>query len=457
MPWFKLTSVKDERFHATAKQLAKEIEGEAGEFLNPFVRDSFSKSPPQNLKELAKLYGKVLLDAYATWKQAGGNDSARNKQPPEVRQLLWYFFDFNSPAKINRGRLDRYLTDNEKQKRSLLKADVEEAKSMQPVAYHRAMVVTDKDKPSDARVFIRGNAARRGDKVPRQTPQLLAKVQREYADGSGRMELASEIVHPDNPLTARVFVNRVWLHFFGRPLVATPSDFGIRCEEPEHRELLDYLADFLVRNNWSTKTLMREILLSATYRQASEDRAECYAVDPENRLLWRMNRKRLEFEVLRDALLSASEQLDHTMGGKPVRQFRKPTGGNRRSVYGYIDRQDLPNLLRVFDFAGPDASAEHRTKTTVPQQALFLLNSPFVLDRGKAIAAKHHSKHDLAFVRSTYHQVLARIPTNEEEGIAVTFLASTNKARKKTRTQFCLLYTSPSPRDLSTSRMPSSA
>ena len=407
MPWAKLMKLGDAEFSTAASKLAEEIKGEAGEFLNPFLREAFVGDPPTSKTALAKLFGGVLLDAYAKWKEAGGNDNARRKQPAEVRQLLWYFFDPNSPAKIDGGKVNRYLTSEEKEQRKLLQGSVAEVRKLQPVAYHRAMVVTDNSTPSNAQVFIRGNAARRGDSVPRRGPRLFTS-QRPYENGSGRFELAKEITHPDNPLTARVIVNRVWMHHFGKPLVATPSDFGIRCKEPKQRELLDYLADLLVNNNWSIKALHREILLSATYRQSSDDRPECFAVDPENWLLWKMNRRRLEFEVLRDALLSVGGSLDRSIGGKPVRQFRKLRDSGRRSVYGYIDRQDLPNLLRVFDFAGPDASAEMRANTTVPQQALFMLNSPFVVGQAKSIASAIRQESDEDFVVSVYRRILGR-------------------------------------------------
>jgi hypothetical protein len=144
------------------------------------------------------------------------------------------------------------------------------------------------------------------------------------------------------------------------------------------------LAASLLERDWSQKAIHRELVLSTVYRQSSVDRPDARAVDPENRLYWRMNRRRLEFESLRDSLLALSGELDASLYGRPV-EITRPPFSNRRSVYGYIDRQDLPNLLRVFDFASPDQSSERRPRTTVPQQALFLMNSPFVLDRAKAL------------------------------------------------------------------------
>ena len=208
-----------------------------------------------------------------------------------------------------------------------------------------------------------------------------------FTNGSGRLDLAKAIADPKNPLTARVFVNRVWMHHFGKGLVGTPSDFGVRCDPPTHPELLDYLADRFVKDGWSVKKLHRLILLSDTYRQRSDDRPECVKVDPENRLLWKFNRQRLDFEAMRDSMLAVAGRLDVTIGGPAVDLLAQPFVP-RRTVYGFIDRQNLPGLFRTFDFASPDTHAPQRYTTTVPQQALFLMNSPFAVQQAKAIAAR---------------------------------------------------------------------
>ncbi len=159
--------------------------------------------------------------------------------------------------------------------------------------------MVDKAQPYDPYVFLRGNSGRRGDSVPRRFLKVLSGPDREpFNAGSGRLELARAIVSPDNPLTARVIVNRVWMHHFGRALVDTPSDFGLRSDPPTHPELLDWLAATFVEEGWSLKALHRRILLSNTYRQQSLDRSECVAVDPENTLIWKQNRQRLELEPL---------------------------------------------------------------------------------------------------------------------------------------------------------------
>jgi hypothetical protein len=242
-----------------------------------------------------------------------------------------------------------------------------------------------------------------------------------FVQGSGRLELARAIVAPENPLTPRVIVNRVWMHHFDYPLVSTPSDFGIRSDPPTHPELLDFLAARLRDGGWSLKDLHRQIMLSRVYRQASIDRPECREVDPENRLLWKMNRRRLEFEPLRDALLAVAGRLDLAIGGR-TGDVTQPTF-RRRALYGKIDRQDLPNLLRVFDIASPDQSSPGRSRTTVPQQALFLLNSPLAVEQAQALAGREElGSDDCQRIDSLYAILFGRPPSADEVEIGLRFV-----------------------------------
>lgn len=236
-----------------------------------------------------------------------------------------------------------------------------------------------------------------------------------YENRSGRLDLARSISAADNPLTARVYVNRIWSHLIGSAIVETPSDFGSRSSLPTHPELLDHLASSLIKSGWSSKTLIRSIVLSSTYQQASRDRSEPFQVDPENKLLWKMNRKRLEFEPLRDAVLAVAASLDPTTGGRPVDLF-KPPYSNRRSIYGFVDRQNLPATLRIFDFASPDTSCPERPETTVPQQALFLMNSPFVLQQANALVNQpsFQALSEIQRIRSLYVRMFGREPTSDE-------------------------------------------
>jgi hypothetical protein len=289
------------------------------------------------------------------------------------------------------------------------------------------MALVDSADRHDPYVLIRGNPARVGEAVPRQFLAVLAGDRRRpFPHGSGRLDLAEAISAPDNPLTARVCVNRVWMHHFGEPLVETPNDFGLRTPRPTQADLLDYLATAFRRDGWSLKKLHRLILLSSTYQQASFDRPEARKLDPDNRLLWRANRRRLDLEAMRDTLLAVSDRLDLTPYGRPVDVANDPTN-RRRTVYGLVDRQSLPDLYRAFDFASPDQSAERRTLTTVPQQALFGMNAPFMIAQAKALAARPEvAKPEEAAekVRALYRLVLQRLPDADELRIGTEFLAA---------------------------------
>lgn len=249
--------------------------------------------------------------------------------------------------------------------------------------------LVDSATPYDPVVFLRGNPGSPGPKTERRFLTCLSPDNKPtpFQHGSGRREMADAVASRDNPLTARVWVNRVWGHLFGQCLVDTPSDFGVRGTPPTHPELLDNLACELMDDGWSTKRLIRRIVLSATYRQSSDTRAECAAVDPENRLLWRANRRRLDLESLRDSLLLVAGRLDEKMGGPSVSLTDAPFS-TRRSVYGIIERQNLPAFFRTFDFANPNTHTPERPQTTAPQQALFLMNSPFAIEQASFLATR---------------------------------------------------------------------
>jgi hypothetical protein len=328
------------------------------------------------------------------------------------------------------------LMANNRKFRDQLKAlqkKVEEWKVTSPESPPRAMVLNDRPNPVNPRVFNRGNPNNPGDAVPRQYLEVVAEKRTPFRDGSGRLELAKAIASADNPLTARVLVNRVWAWHFGQGIVRTPSDFGTRGELPTHPELLDWLAATFVEDGWSVKKLHRRIVLSAVYRQAS-DNPKATAVDADNRLLGRMNRHRLDFEELRDALLSSAGRLDRTMGGKAV-ELTTPPFPTRRTVYGFIDRQNLPGMFRTFDFASPDASTPQRFTTTVPQQALFLLNSPFVAEQARALVSRPDVtglKTDEERIDRLYRICFGRAAEKDEVALGLRFLLAEKAAQPQT-------------------------
>ena len=274
--------------------------------------------------------------------------------------------------------------------------------------------LVEADKLFDPYVFLRGQPGNRGPDTQRRFLACLSPDNKPAAfqNGSGRRELAEAIASRENPLTARVWVNRVWGHLFGKGLVDTPSDFGVRGAPPTHPELLDTLACELMDDGWSTKRLIRRIVLSATYRQSSETRGDCAAVDFENRLLWRANRRRFDLEAMRDSLLAVAGRLDDKMGGPSVSLTDEPFS-TRRSVYGFIERQNLPAFFRTFDFANPNTHTPGRPQTTAPQQALFLMNSPFAIEQA-AFLASRSEKPGVAGVEPQASDQSATTPTGSD-------------------------------------------
>ncbi len=285
----------------------------------------------------------------------------------------------------------------------------------------RAMVMNDAPQPFNPHVFVRGTPGRLGKEVPRQFLKILSGPDRKpFERGGGRLDLAEAIVGRAAPLTARVIVNRVWRWHFGEGLVDSPSDFGVRADPPSHPELLDDLAAGFIADGWSIKALHRRIMLTNAYRQASVLRADCLEKDARNRLLWRFNRQRLDFEALRDSILAVSGALDATPGGPSV-PFDAASNPPRRTIYGFIDRQNMDGDYRSFDFAVPDATNPKRFVTTVPQQALFLMNSPFVQSQARRLADEA-GKGGTDPLTAVYERILGRAPDDRERALVQTFL-----------------------------------
>ncbi|MDQ2900505.1 MAG: PSD1 and planctomycete cytochrome C domain-containing protein, partial [Acidobacteriota bacterium] len=290
----------------------------------------------------------------------------------------------------------------------------------------RAMALEDAPKPVMAHVFIRGNPNNLGVEAPPHFLSILSKEPQPFTKGSGRLELANAIASPENPVTARVIVNRVWQWHFGKGIVGTPSDFGTRGDLPTHPELLDYLAVRFIDDGWSLKKLHKWIMLSSAYRQGSGDRADARAKDPENKLLWRMNRQRLDYESLRDETLFVSGTLDPAMGGLPFSSAAFPSVP-RRTVYAYIPRGRLPGEMNAFDFANPETHTPQRFETTVPQQALYLMNSPFIAEQARHLVARpeiRSARDDKSRVAHLYRTVFGRTPTNDEMHDALAYVGA---------------------------------
>jgi hypothetical protein len=431
-PWHALAALPKKQFNAQAARLARQFSDNQDENkkLNPLVAELFAGQPPRSLQEVAVRYAGLFARVDRTWRQVVTKAYGRGVDPPErlpneaEEEIRRLFHGDDAPLRVPDDEL-RELLDEGKQKRmDELRARIEAWRNS-PQAPRHALVLRDPEEPVTPHVFVRGKPEQQGEEVPRQFLEVLAGPARKpFANGTGRLDLARAIASPDNPLTARVWINRVWMHHFGAGLVTTPSDFGLNSSPPSHPELLDWLAARFVANGWSTRQLHRLLVLSSTYQQASADRPEGRQIDPENRLLWRMNRRRLEVEPLRDALLAVGGGLDRTVGGRSVDLGEQPLSG-RRTVYTRIDRQQIPGLLRAFDFASPDLHSPQRHETIVPQQALFLLNSPLVAAQARGLAARLDrlaGRDDEAWVRQAYRLTLGREPGAEEVAAARRFL-----------------------------------
>ena len=284
-------------------------------------------------------------------------------------------------------------------------------------------IVEDDTKPQDLNVFIRGNVQRKGKIAPRQFIRVLATENSvAFTNGSGRVELAAAIASPDNPLTARVMVNRVWGMFFGKGIVDTPSNFGHSGQPPSDQVLLDFLATHFIDQGWSVKTLAREIALSSTYRQQARFNAKNAAIDSANDSVWRMNRRRLSIEQWRDSLLFISGELD--LNGGPSLEL-DATNNFRRTVHARVSRLQLNGTLMQFDYPDANVHAEKRAATTTAMQKLFALNSPFIIDRARALAKRvtaNPKESERARVEQAYALLFAREPEREEMKLALDFL-----------------------------------
>ena len=395
-PWHALSKTTPENFEAALAPLRDK--------LNPIVAREFGTAP-KDLREAAERYGRIF---------AAPDD-----------QLRAFLNDPNSPTFVPDTDIinnENYFSTSACEELWKLQGEIERwlIREKNPPPYAR--VVVDREPEHEPRVFIRGNPARPGDTVKRQFPAVVAGPNRHpFEHGSGRLELAQAIANPQNPLTARVMVNRIWQGHFGAGLVRTPSDFGLRADPPSHPELLDWLALELIKSGWSMKAIHRLILLSATYQQSSLATPPAY--DPENRLLSHFTRERLDFEAMRDSMLAASGELDSKIGGKASELFA--TLNKRRTIYGLVDRQFLPTTFRVFDFANPDIHVGLRHDTTVPQQALFLLNNVFVADRARALANRATNQFAKVEdrIRFLYQSSFQRAPLADELTTGQRFVA----------------------------------
>ncbi len=407
--------------------------------INQIIAKQLIEDHPGSMVELAKSYGSALEAFYQRNRQAAEANSA----PPtdsEQAEMWAAIFGGDRPITITRlESIDCYHLDEHTAMRNLA-GKVEELSINNSQAQPRAMLLRQRAQPHQPTVFLRGQANRIGPEVPRQIPAIFWGSDGNQLDrrtlGDDRLALADRITDRLNPLTARVFVNRVWHWHFGQPLVRTMSDFGVRSVPPTHPKLLDYLAAWFMENGGSLKKLHRLILSSRTYQQASLLRRKPNEIDPENQYLWRYNARRLEWEAIRDSLLFVSGQLDDRTGGRAIIADPDDPTTTCRTIYLQVDRQHIPSFARNFDFPSPDFTSPQRPETTVPQQQLFFLNSPFVTQQAEQLGRQITGlpPNEIARFRELYRRVFAMSPPEDDQQIK-RWLQQANRANQGTSIQ----------------------
>jgi hypothetical protein len=436
-PWHAFAAIPEGEYASKSAELSQRlVSGQGLEFeANPHVVALVAHSPPASMSDVAKRYGELLADVNREWKEVNRTSKEAGSAPPvalpdpnreELRQVL---YSPDSPATVPQialHQVEAYFPEKVRVELGKLAMEIDRWNLRSPDVAPHALILEDAPNPRNARVFLRGNPKTKGAEAPRRFLRAVSGSNRSpFHSGSGRRELAECIASANNPLTARVMVNRIWMHHFGEGIVRTPSDFGTRGDRPTHPELLDWLANVFVSDGWSIKSMHRRIMSTSVYMQGDAGDPKARVVDPENRLLARANRRRLDWEALRDALLSVTGRLEPSMSGRPV-PLTSPPYSPRRTVYGFIDRRDLPGAFRIFNLASPDQHTPRRHNTTIPQQALFLMNHPFVVEQARALAARSEvasrTKSEEQ-VEALYRLVLARRPSSSEELLAARFVA----------------------------------
>ncbi len=411
----------------------------------------------EQVKQAAEKYQAFVLELLADQKEVedknyvafGGRKGMKDEQTrqytnivslPVLKFYQWrelahgpYFSDgFKAPAGVlwyghKNKEIERFLGGIAKSYVDKLRGEIAELEKDMPPMYPFYHSMVDVDKPADVNIALRGDPKTPGDIAPRRFLQILSSGEPEiFKEGSGRAQLAKAIADPKNPLTARVMVNRIWKHHFGKGIVRTPSNFGRMGERPSHPELLDYLADKFIKNGWSIKKIHREILLSNTYGQATGNSVD---KDPDNKLLSHFDLvPRLDMEALRDSILSVSGQLDLKVGGAS----KEVADDNvRRSIYLTVSRTRLDPGLALFDFPDPNISTDERPVTAGPLQGLFWLNSKFVARSADALnqrLIKEAGSDPAKRISRAYSLLYGRPPATEELKLGIEFVSTGAKA-----------------------------
>jgi len=393
-----------------------------------------SEASPTQRNNLERVANEIQQTLDAVAREPVPPPSTNSEPPTATARLYQDLGSEQGPFRISKRDHETFLTANALANLKKMSDELETLKKDAPPPFPVAMGAKEGGVAGtkyagfhDAAIHIRGRYDRLGEVVPRRFPQILAgDNQPPITQGSGRMELAKWIAHAENPLTARVMVNRIWQNHFGEGIVRTPGNFGKMGERPTHPELLDFLANRFVESGWSMKAMHHLIMLSAVYQQSSRTSAETLQADVDNRLFSRMNIRRLEAEAIRDHLLTVCGKLDRTVGGPPLRKQGEDAASPRRAVYLMTNRSDKTGFRFLFDAADPENIVDQRTISIVAPQALFLLNNSFALAQVPAFAERimaDKSGTDASRLERAYVLLYSRPPTKQETTVGLEFLA----------------------------------
>ncbi|MCB9922142.1 MAG: PSD1 domain-containing protein [Planctomycetaceae bacterium] len=458
-PWLQLAALPEEDFTTRCSALVeawKKENGDPAKFANlqnlsaaapkwnPRVLNALTQKQPASLLDVADAYGNLFADVQRQWMASLLEASLEGAAGAEIitdqdarheainsavnSQLRRHLHEPGTPTAmpddLAMTLLNRTVRDNLGGKNGA----IHNLQLSSPGSPPRAMVLEERIPEQPFHVFRRGNPIDRGEVVQAHFLTALNPSTSEpstFPDGQRRLALARSIVDPSNPLLRRVLVNWVWQHHFGKGLVNTPDDFGARSQPPTHPLLLDYLAVSFQEDGWSLKKLHKRIMLSDVYQQAAIENADSREKDPGNHLLWRMPRRRMEMETMRDSTLAVSGELNvSTIGGRPFDFLSAPVVP-RRSVYGFVNRDIISSLASTFDGANAASCTAKRSETTVPQQTLFALNSVFIQDRAAAFSKSCANIEDAEQrVRFMYRQAYSREPQDEELETAMQFVSN---------------------------------
>ncbi len=465
-PWIKLSQLDTKDFSNQCAELIQALVKENGDpkkqpamhtlsatppLWNPRVLGAILERKPQSLVDVADAYGKLFADVHQQWLQslittsleaASGAEVIPDEDPrhlevnsPINRQLRKHLYTSGTPTAMTTDIAVTLLNRPIRDKVRGLKGAIQNLHLTSPGSPPRAMAVQEDEHANEFYVFRRGNSIDRGVPVQARFLSALPGMKTSpFPIGKRRLGLAKAIVDPSNPLTRRVIVNWAWQHHFGRGLVRTPDDFGTRGEPPTHSQLLDYLASTFGEDGWSLKKLHRRIMLSAVYRQAAIEDANSRKLDPDNELLWRMPRRKLDLEAMRDSMLAVSGELNSAIGGKPFDLSSSPAIP-RRTAYGFVNRDIVSSLASTFDAANSSSCTAQRPETNVPQQTLFALNSEFIQDRAAALTSLDEftsEKTDSDRIQFLYRRTFSRTAEPQEVEIAISYVTSQNQKSKTT-------------------------